>query len=113
MSEENNGLELDKIITKISQIEVPDLSNEHLSYKGQRVQKPDYKGEEKRHIHIITIRMLYGLALCACLIAIVIVSHLILPKHCRWLEHEEVMNLKSIFVSGVGGAILAKFANKF
>ena len=40
MSEENNAFELDKIITKISQIEVPDLSNEHLSYKGQRVQKP-------------------------------------------------------------------------
>ena len=111
MSKEDNLL--DKIITKISQIEVPDLSNEHLSDKGEKVQKPDYKSKEKKHIHFITISMLYGLALCACTIAIVIVLHLILPKHCRWLEHEEVMNLKSIFVSGVGGAILAKFANKF
>lgn len=57
--------------------------------------------------------MLYVLALCAYAIAIVTVLNLILPKPCRWLEHEEVMNLKSIFVSGVGGAILAKFANKF
>lgn len=112
MSKEDNVFESDKI-TKISQIKVPDLSNEHLSDKGEKVQKPDYKSEEKKHIHIITIRMLYVLASCACAIAIVIVSHLILPKHCRWLEHEEVMNLKSIFVSGVGGAILAKFANKF
>ena len=32
MSKEDNRL--DKIITKISQIEVPDLSNEHLSDKG-------------------------------------------------------------------------------
>lgn len=113
MSKEDNVLGLDKIITKISQIKVPDLSNEHLSDKGEKVQKPDYKSQEKKHIHIITIGMLYGLALCACAIAIVIVLHLTLPKHHRWLEHEEVMNLKSIFVSGVGGAILAKFANKF
>ena len=45
MSKEDNGL--DKIITKISQIEVPDLSNEHLSDKGEKVQKPDYKSKEK------------------------------------------------------------------
>ena len=113
MSKEDNAFGLDKIITKISRIEVPDLSNEHLSDKGEKVQKPDYKSEEKKHIHFITISMLYGLASCACAIAIVIVLHLIFPKHWRWLEHEEIMNLKSIFVSGVGGAILAKFDNKF
>ena len=63
------------------------ISPEQLSDKGEKVQKPDYKSEEKKHIHFITIRMLYGLASCACTIAIVIVLHLILPKHCRWLEN--------------------------
>lgn len=56
MSKEDNVFGLDKIITKISQIEVPDLSNEHLSDKGEKVQKPDYKSEEKNTFTLLQLR---------------------------------------------------------
>lgn len=89
-------------------------SNDEVSEKAKEVLTPDEKRKEneKTHIHRLSIGLLYVLASCAVVIALVVVSHLVLPEKYRWLTPIEIINLKSIFVSGVGGAILAKFGNK-
>lgn len=89
-------------------------NNGDISEKAKEVLTPDEKRKEneKKHIHLLSIGLLYILAFCAVVIALVVVSHLVLSEKHRWLTPIEIINLKSIFVSGVGGAILAKFGNK-
>lgn len=106
----------DDDFSKISNLEVsiPELKKELLSDTAKCVFTPDQqrKEHEKKHIHNLTIVLLWGLAMFATIIAFVVMLHLIFPKKWRWLTSEDVMGLKSIFVSGIGGAILAKFGNK-
>lgn len=95
--------------------DVADTPNDgDVSEKAKEVLTPDEKRKEteKTHIHWLSIVLLYVLVLCAVAIALVVVLHLVLPEKRRWLKSEEVISLKSIFISGAGGAILAKFGNK-
>lgn len=100
--------------SKIDKIKIDVNQKEDLSDTAKNVFTPDEqrRESEKKHIHKLTIILLWGIVFSACIIGLVVVLHLVFPECLRWLSKEEVMNLKSIFVSGVGGAILAKFGNK-
>lgn len=94
---------------------VEDAPNDgDFSIRAMDVFTPDdeRKENEKKHIHWLTIMLLYGLVVFAVIIAVVVLWHLVVPEYLRWLKPNEIISLKSIFVSGVGGAILAKFGNK-
>lgn len=107
----DNGIDFKKLEDlKAEKVE----KNVPLSDVGEEILNPDKKRDdrEKNQFHWVKIVFIWVLAICIIIIAIVLVLHLILPTERRWLSQDEVMTLKSIFVSGVGGAILGKFGNK-
>lgn len=67
---------------------------------------------KKKHLHWVKITFIWLIFGCVIITRVVVILHLIFPESCRWLPKDEIMNLKSMLVSGIGGAILTKFGNK-
>lgn len=89
-------------------------SENSISPSAVEILTPDEKrnNREKNHVHWTKIVFIWGLAISALAILLVIVLHLLMPTPWRWLSVEDVAYLKGLFVSGMGGAILTKFGNK-
>lgn len=101
-------------------INIDDIKNispnvdKNISPEAEDIFSPDQERNEseKQHFHNIKIFFLWSFMIGIAIIGFVILLHLILPEKCRWLPSNDIMNLKSILISGVGGAILTKFGNK-
>jgi hypothetical protein len=89
-------------------------TEDSISPSAVEILTPDEKrnNREKNHVHWAKLLFIWGLAMSALAILIVIVLHLLLPTSWRWLSTEDIAYLKGLFVSGIGGAILTKFGNK-
>lgn len=85
----------------------------NLSLQAKEITVPDFiEKSSKTNFHWAKIVLLWLFIGIVITIAIVVVLNMILPKGQRWLTIEEVTNLKSLLLSGIGGVIVGKFGEK-